>query len=154
RDADGQRGIAILAVVVSITLLAAVVTEFSTDATIDAVRAANARDDMQTHFLARSGANLSQLIIRLQTDVVDKFRKQLGDFQLADYAGMFMGAFGGGREEVDAMAALLGGFRGDAIKGLGVAVGRFDVNITTDDGRINLNCANGSQQTQEVIKAQ
>jgi hypothetical protein len=149
-----ERGIAIIAVVVALTLLGTVVSEFSTDATVDAVRAANARDDMQAHFLARSGANLTQLMIRVQTDVVDKYRKQLGDFQIADYAGMFMGAFGGDREEVDAMAELLGGFRGDAIKGLGVAVGRFDVQISTDDGRINVNCANGGERTQATLKSQ
>jgi type II secretory pathway component PulK len=149
-----QKGVAIIAVLASLAILGGAVAEFSTDTTVDGVSAANARDDMQTHFLARSGANLTQLIIKLQTDVVDKYRQQLGDFQIADYAGMFMGAFGGGREEVDAMAEMLGGFKGDAIKGLGVAVGTFDVVITTDDGRINMNCANGTQQTQENLKAQ
>lgn len=149
-----QKGVAIIAVLASLAILGGAVAEFSTDTAVDGVSATNARDDMQTHFLARSGANLTQLIIKLQTDLVDKYRQQLGDFQIADYAGMFMGAFGGGREEVDAMAEMLGGFKGDAIKGLGVAVGTFDVVITTDDGRINMNCANGTQQTQETLKAQ
>ena len=149
-----QQGVAIIAVLAALAILGGAVAEFSTDTTVDGVAATNARDDMQTHFLARSGANLTQLIIKLQTDVVDKYRQQLGDFQIADYAGMFMGAFGGGREEVDAMAEMLGGFKGDAIKGLGVAVGNFDVVITTDDGRINMNCAQGTQQTQETLKAQ
>lgn len=154
RGKKSERGIALMAVVTALAILGAVVSEFSTDSTVEMAAAANARDDMQTHFLARSGVNLSQLVIRVQTDVIDKFRKQLGDFQLTDYAGLFMGAFGGDREEVDAMAAMLGGFRGDAIEGLGVAVGRFEVNITTDDGRINMNCANGTQQTQEVLVTQ
>ena len=149
-----QKGVAIIAVLASLAILGGAVAEFSTDTAVDGVSATNARDEMQTHFLARSGANLTQLIIKLQTDVVDKYRQQLGDFQIADYAGMFMGAFGGGREEVDAMAEMLGGFKGDAIKGLGVAVGGFDVIITTDDGRINMNCAQGTQQTQETLKAQ
>ena len=141
-----------MAVATALAILGMIVSEFSTDTTIESTAAANARDDMQTHFLARSGANLTQLVVRVQTDVVDKYRKQLGDFQITDYAGMFMGAFGGGREEVEAMAAMLGGFRGDAIKGLGVATGRFDVHISTDDGLINMNCANGTQQTQEILK--
>ncbi|HTE56876.1 MAG TPA: hypothetical protein VK698_38755 [Kofleriaceae bacterium] len=149
-----QEGVALVAVLCALAILGVTVAEFSTDATIDANAAANARDDMQTEFLARSGANLAQLIIKLQTDLVDKYRQQLGDFQIADYAGMFMGAFGGGREEVDAMAQLLGGFRGDAIKGLGVSVGTFDVQISTDDGKINMNCANGGAETQAALKAQ
>ena len=132
RARAGQKGVALIAVACALAILGVAVGEFSTDATIDAQAAANARDDMQTEFLVRSGANLAQLIIRLQTDLVDKRRGQmaqigLGDFQIADYAGMFMGAFGGGHDEVDAMAQMLGGFRGDAIKGLGVAVGTFDV---------------------------
>jgi type II secretory pathway component PulK len=149
-----QEGVALVAVLCALAILGVAVSEFSTDSTIDAQAAANARDDMQTEFLVRSGANLGQLIIRLQTDLVDKYRKQLGDFQIADYAGMFMGAFGGDREEVDAMAQMLGGFRGDAIKGLGVAVGNFDVQVSTDDGKINMNCANGSQETQQTLAAQ
>jgi type II secretory pathway component PulK len=110
-----QKGVAIIAVLASLAILGGAVAEFSTDTAVDGVSSTNARDEMQTHFLARSGANLTQLIIKLQTDVVDKYRQQLGDFQIADYAGMFMGAFGGGREEVDAMAEMLGGFKGDAI---------------------------------------
>jgi type II secretory pathway component PulK len=151
-----QRGIAIMAVVVALAILGAVVAESSTDTTVDYTAAANARDEMQAEFLTRSGANLTQVILRLQTDLVDKYRKELGDFQLADYAGMFMGAFGGGADEVDAMAQMLGGFRGDAIKGLGVAVGRFDVAISTDDGKININCAyERLEETQrKTLKAQ
>jgi type II secretory pathway component PulK len=149
-----QEGVALVAVLCALAILGVTVGEFSTDTTIDAQAAANARDDMQTEFLVRSGANLSQLIIKLQTDLVDKYRRQLGDFQVADYAAMFMGAFGGTKEEVDAFAQSLGGFRGDAVKGLGVAVGSFDVQITTDDGKINMNCANGSQETQDTLKAQ
>ncbi|HUS63947.1 MAG TPA: hypothetical protein VMZ28_05350 [Kofleriaceae bacterium] len=151
-----QRGIALMAVVTALAILGAVVAESTTDTVVDATAAANARDEMHSEFLTRSGANLTQVIIRLQTDLVDKYRKELGDFQLADYAGMFMGAFGGGAEEVDAMAQMLGGFRGDAIKGLGVSVGRFDVAISTDDGKININCASERlEETQrKTLKAQ
>jgi type II secretory pathway component PulK len=154
RKARRQEGVALVAVLTALVILGVTVGEFSVDTTIDNQAAANARDNMQTEFLVRSGANLGQLIIRLQTDLVDKYRRQLGDFQIADYAGMFMGAFGGDREEVDAMAQMLGGFRGDAIKGLGVAVGTFDVQITNDDGKLNMNCANGNQETQKTLKAQ
>lgn len=149
-----QEGVALVAVSCALAILGMAVAEFSTDSTVDAQAAANARDDIQTEFLVRSGANLAQMVIRVQTEVADKMRRDIGDFQFADYAPMFMGAFGGGREEVDSMAQLLGGFRGDAIKGLGVAVGTFDVQITTDDGKINVNCANGGQQTQESLEKQ
>ena len=149
-----QEGVALIAVASTLAILGVMVYEFGTETTTDAIAASNNTAEMQAEFLTRSGANLSQLIIRLQTDLVDKYRKQLGDFQLSDYASMFMGAFGGGKDEVNALAMALGGFTGDAIKGLGVPVGSFDVNITTDDGRINMNCANGTDKTQQVLEAQ
>jgi len=154
RRGKRQQGVALIAVLCALAILGVTVGEFSTDSTVDLQAASNARDDMQTEFLVRSGANLGQLILRLQTDLVDRYRKQVGDFQIADYAGMFMGAFGGTKEEVEAFAQSLGGFSAEAIKGLGVAVGSFDLQITTEDGKINMNCANGGEETQQTLKAQ
>jgi type II secretory pathway component PulK len=130
------------------------VTEFSTNSTVNFVSAVNARDAMRAQFLGRSGANLAQLIIRVQTDVLDKNRKFLGDIQLADYTGLFMGAFGGSSDEVKDMSAMLGGFDGEAIEGLGVSAGQFDVAITTEDGKLNMNCANGSEASRKNLRTQ
>jgi general secretion pathway protein K len=123
--------------------------------------ATNARDEMRAHFLARSGANLAQLILRVQTDVIDAQRQNmaklgggLGDFQLADYVGFFMGAFGGSKEEVQALSEMLGGFEGEAMKGLGVAAGHFEIEITSEDGKLNVNCANGSAQSRNTLKSE
>jgi type II secretory pathway component PulK len=149
-----QRGVALIAVLVALTLIGAVAYEFSTDTTNDMMRTYNAVDSVQAEFHTRSGANLAQLVIRVQTDVLDRFRNQIGDIQLADYIGLFSPAFGGSKEDAEALAAMIGGFQGDSIQGLGVDVGMFDVNIVAEDGKINLNCANGSQQTKETIKAQ
>src|SRR4026207_1172383 len=88
-----QQGIAIIAVLASLAILGGAVAEFSTDTTVDGVSASNARDEMEPHALARSGATVAQLVIRVQTEAIDKLRDQVGDFQIADYAGMFMGAF-------------------------------------------------------------
>ena len=65
-----------------------------------------------------------------------------------------MGAFGGSREEVDGIASMLGGFSEESMRGLGVSVGQFDMQVSTEDGKINLNCANGSAATKENLKAQ
>ncbi len=140
-------------VVVAIALMAMLGFEFSTRSNIDAMSAANARDDMRAHFLARSGANLGQLMIRVQTDVADKYRKFLGDLQISDFAGFFMGAFGGDKEEVADLSAMLGGFEGEAVKGLGADVGTFDISVTHEDGKINLNCANGSNRSKQALQS-
>lgn len=147
-----QGGIALLAVLTFIAVVTTMVFEFSTTTTIDNIAAANARDDMRAHFHNRSGANLARLIIKVQTDVLDRYRQYLGDIQLADYAGLFMGAFGGSKEEASAIAAMVGGMQADTIKGLGVSVGSFDVQISTEDGKLNMNCANGSEATRKNLQ--
>jgi type II secretory pathway component PulK len=142
-----QRGVALIAVTVALALTAVVVTDFSTNTTVDMRAASNIEADMQAHFLARSAMNLSELIIQIQTGHIDTLNAQLQaqqmpvNIQIADYTGFFIGAFGGGQEEVADMAAMLGAASGE-VKGLGVQQGAsFDVQITTDDGKINLNCA-------------
>jgi hypothetical protein len=146
--------VALIAVSTAIAIVGALGLEFSTNTTVDLMAAANARDAMVAHFLNESGANLGQLVIRVQTDVMDRYRQYLGDIQLADYTTLFMGAFGGGKEEVEGLSAMLGGFDGEAIKGLGVEFGTFDLEIDSEEGKINLNCANGSEQTRNTIKTQ
>ncbi len=147
-----QKGIALVAVASVTAFIGVISAEFSYNTNIDYAQAANARDDMRAHFLARSGMSLSRLVIKVQKDVFDKYRKYLGDLQLADYLPMITGAFGGSKEEVQAFADLVGGIDTDNIKGLGLPEGEFDVQVTTDDGRINVNCANGAAATQKQLE--
>lgn len=149
-----ERGIALVIVMTFLTVLVGLVAEYSTNSTVNFVSAVNARESMRTQFLNRSGANLAQLIIRVQTDVLDKNRQLIGDIQISDYTSLFMGAFGGSSQEVKDMSAMLGGMDGDAIKGLGVGAGQFDVAITTEDGKLNMNCANGSETSRKNLRAQ
>jgi len=137
---------------VAISITTVIVAEFTTDSEVDYIAAVNARDEMRAHFLARSGMNLAHLVIRVQTDVVDKNRQYLGDMQLADFIGLFMGAFGGTREELDDLARTIGAGSADELKGLGLDAGTFNVEITTEDGKINLNCANGTDQTRANLQ--
>ncbi len=149
-----QQGVALIAVSVTTAIVGVLVAEFSTNTNVDMAAAYNARANMKAHFLAKSGMNLSRLLIRLQTQVLDPQRRMIGDIQIGDYVGLFIGAFGGSKEEVDGLAAMIGGFSGDDIRGLGVPEGSFDVAISTDDKRINMNCAKGQQKTRERLKAQ
>lgn len=149
-----QQGVALLAAAMAIAITGILVKEFSTNTTVDWFAAVNARDNMRAEFLARSGANLSQMVLRVQRDLVDKYAKQfgLGDLQITDYVSYFTGAFAGSKDEVSAVADMIGGIDVDNIKGLGVDYGNFDIVITSEDGKMNLNCAGGPQASREHLK--
>ena len=95
---ETQRGMALIAVSAVLAVVGLVTEQFSYSTTLDYVAAANARDEMRAHFLARSAVNLSRLVIKVQKDIVDRYRQYIGDLQLADYLPMFIGAFGGKAE--------------------------------------------------------
>src|SRR5436190_13731575 len=98
-----EKGMALIAVSAALSLIAVITTQFSYNTGIDYQSAKNARDEMRAHFLARSGMNLSRLVVRVQRNILDKYRRFIGDLQLADYLPLMIGAFGGGKEEVEAM---------------------------------------------------
>jgi general secretion pathway protein K len=133
--ASKQRGIALVMVMIAISIILAITNQFGTNATIDMMAAANYRDQMRAHFLARSALNISELVIRMQAEVESQFK----GVQITDYADQLMMAFCGDRNEIS--EAL--GVPVDKLKGLGGEIGNCGLTptITTDDGKINLNCA-------------
>jgi hypothetical protein len=73
--------------------------------------------------------------------------------QLADYLPMFIGAFGGSKEEVEGFVSALGAMSGSELKGLGVPVGQFDLTMdSADECRINVNCGGGSDATKQLTE--
>lgn len=150
-----QRGVAIITVLIAITLTLVMTNQFSTSTTIDLISAANYRDQMRAHFLARSAINLSELVIRLQQTIDNASQNgfdQLKGVQITDFANQLMLAFCGSPEEVHAAV-------GDAAslsKGLGADIGTCGVvgSITTEDDKINLNCANtGDPNVAGIVKS-
>jgi general secretion pathway protein K len=148
-----QAGIALIVVTVTLAVLGAVVGDFSFNARVDLEAAANARDTLRAEYLARSGMQLSRLLIKVQQSVLDKNRQYIGDIQIADFAPYLMKAFGGAADERAGLGALLG-IDATQMKGLGVGKGAtFDVAMTSDDGRINLNCGGGLNPNQQQAQA-
>jgi len=136
-----QAGIALVVVTVTIAVLGAVVSDFAFNTRVDLEAAANARDTLRAEYLARSGIQLSRLLIKVQKDVLDKIPGV--DIQISEYASYLMKAFGGPTDERAGLGALLG-IDVSNMKGLGVGKNAsFDVTMTSDDGRINLNCGGG-----------
>ncbi len=134
-----QRGVAIITVIVAIGLTLVMTNDFGTATTIDLMAAANYRDQMRAHFLARSAQNLAELVIRLQQRL-DNIPQLAGQVQITDFADQVLLAFCGSPEEVE---AAIGMSTADS-KGLGADIGTCGVSgqLTTEDDKINLNCAN------------
>ena len=134
-----QRGIALVAVLIAIAITLVISNEFGTSTSTDLMAAANYRDQVVSHFLARSALNLGEIVIRLQQRI-DNIKQLRGQVQLTDYADQLIQPFCGSPEVVEASI----GFSPGQVKGFGADVGTcgFDGPIGTEDNKINVNCAN------------
>lgn len=83
----GDRGIALVMVLLMLTMVTAVVVQFSYDAHIDYSLAANEADEVRAYYLARSGVNLYKLI--LTADQKISSNNELKQFMAAAGMGGF-----------------------------------------------------------------
>ncbi|MBS1118812.1 MAG: hypothetical protein H6Q90_1040 [Deltaproteobacteria bacterium] len=146
-----QRGVALLAVLVALAIILVMTSQFGTETNIDLFAAANGRDQMRSHFLARSATNLAELVIRLQQRI-DNIKQLRGQVQITDFADQVVLAFCGGAEEVKSAV----GFSPSSVKGLGADIGTCGIvnqQITTEDDKLNVNCFNGNDATAATFKS-
>ena len=146
-----QRGIVLIAVLIAIAIILIITTQFGTNTNVDIFAAANHRDQMRAHFLARSAANLSELVIRLQQRI-DNVKQLRGQIQITDFADQVLLAFCGTQEEVQAAI----GISSTNSRGLGADVGTCGIvsqSITTEDDKLNVNCLNGNDATAGTFKS-
>jgi general secretion pathway protein K len=133
-----QRGVALLSVMIAIAITVVISNQFGTSTSTDMIAAANYRDEMRAHFLARSATNLAELVVRIQQRLDTQFK---GQIQITDYADQLVMPFCGSAEEVQSAI----GFSTSQIKGLGADIGTCGFSaFSTEDDKINVNCANSS----------
>ena len=145
-----QRGVALIIVLICIAVTLTLTSQFGTSTNVDILQTANYRDQMRSHFLARSSMNLSELVIRLQQRI-DNIKELRGSVQITDFADQVMLAFCGTPEEVNAAVGLT---TADA-SGLGADIGTCGGvgQITTEDDKLNVNCLNGNDATAATFKS-
>jgi general secretion pathway protein K len=146
-----QRGIALVAVMIALAITLVISNEFGTSTNIDLMAAANYRDQMRAHFLARSATNLAELVIRVQQRIDNVQQLRDSGIRITDFADQVLLAFCGNPEEVQAAI----GLSSSDAKGLGADVGTCGIvgAITTEDDKLNLNCANGNDVTAKTLKS-
>ena len=59
-----------------LALLIALTSEFTYSTSIHAMQAANARDEVRAHYLARSAVSISRLLIKIQQRFVEPVMRQ------------------------------------------------------------------------------
>lgn len=149
RKSRKPRGVALLISLITITILAAAVVEFSYETRVNLALASNERDKLKSYFLAKSAVNLSRLLLSFQFALQDESRQTEDDmgrligramrrsnFQMYQYIDLLMGPFNSGKIE-----SPIGGInlRDTGVAGFGDFTGEMEVRVVPEDGRFNIN---------------
>lgn len=151
-----RRGVALILVLATITVLTVVLAEFQDEASTESVSVLSERDSLRAEYAARSAINLGRLLIAAEPTI----RQAIGPL-----LGMMLG--GGGAPQIPVWAfgdRILGAFNdpeGAAAFGalagtdpttgrnLGMKGVRFELTIVDEESKINLNMAAGGEATKQ-----
>jgi general secretion pathway protein K len=144
------RGVALVLVIGAIAVMTVMLTEFQDDASGELAAAIADRDALKAEYLARSGINLSRLLIAAEPTIRNALfllgiKVQIPVWEFADRV---LGAFNDSEGTAE-FAALTGT---DMTRGenLGIEGGKFEVTIVDEDAKLNVNVAARSENISRI----
>jgi len=153
----GDRGVAMILVLFTVTILATSVVEFIYNTRVNLYLAQNHRDEVKAYFLARSGVNLQRLALAYQYEIARDPEMgmiasvmQRSNFQMYRFLPYLAPIFtsgqlsAGGFGEVDleeAGASGFGGFQGNIVLH----------EVEAESGKINLNLFASTRLDQDTV---
>ena len=168
RRRETERGVALILVLGALTILAVMLTEFQTETSAEFSSALAERDAVRAEYAARSGINLTRLLIAAEPTIRNRLIKDpLGALLVMAYGGKLpqipvwehaesiLGAFNdaAGMEKF----SLLAGIDLDEAKNLGMKDESFEVLVVDEDSKININRparggpANNQRAAEQII---
>lgn len=144
-----KRGVALVIVLGSLSLLAVMLTEFQDETSADLGHALSERDGVKAEFAAKSAINLSRLLIsseptvrRAVAPILQMLFQSTPQIPVWNFSDDILGAFNdkGGQQRFSS----LGGFDLTEGKNLGMEGAGFEVVIVDEDSKLNVNMAAAS----------
>ncbi len=149
RSHTRPRGVALIIALVTIALLSSAVVEYMYSSRVNLAMASNERDRLKSYFMARSGMNLSLLLLNFQYALQRESRgtdddmgqlisraMRRSNFQIYQYIDLLMQPFHSGKIETP-----VGGIdlEDSGVEGFGNFTGEFTADVRPEAGRIDLN---------------
>lgn len=145
RRRRSQRGVALILVLGSLAIMAVMLTEFQDESSAEFGSALSYRDSLKAEYAARSGITLTRLLLAAEPQIRKDLTLLLGPLFLGsvpqipvwEYAEDVLGAFND--IEGGARFAALTGVGLEQGKNLGLEGSGFEIQVTDEDSKLNLN---------------
>jgi general secretion pathway protein K len=139
-----ERGVALIMVLGAIAIMVVMLAEFQDEAGAEFAAATASRDSVQAEYFARSGINLSRLLIAaeptMRAGIAPLFmlmKQTPPQLPVWEYSDRILGAFNDTNGAQD--FAGLSGLDMSQSKNIGLKGGHFEVDIVDEDAKINVN---------------
>lgn len=157
---SARRGVALVIVMAAISVLTVLLAELQDESSSETAAALADRDALKAEYVARSGINLSRLLIATEPTIRTSLAPIMmiamgGSAQIPvwEFAGQVLSAFNDSKNIGDFSS--LAGVDVAEGKNLGMKGARFDVMIIDEDSKINVNlAARGDAVTQQRLAMQ
>lgn len=136
RNLQKQRGVALLLVMIALIILTAMTADSFESNEVYLLTAVHHRDGVKAEYLAKSGVNLSRLLLSVQSLPM---LKSMANVPFWKFADMILEPFSTNEQDGSLVEDELG-FNLDEAEGLGLPGGQeFSVTIVDEESKLNLN---------------